>query len=62
MEGHSLSGVSTSLVSVLGKIGKYELVRKLATGEMAEVFLARVRRARGLEKTVDWINDYARRR
>jgi serine/threonine-protein kinase len=36
----------------LAKVGKYELVRKLATGGMAEVFLARFEWARGLEKTV----------
>src|SRR5881394_2831499 len=34
------------------KVGKYELIRKLATGGMAEVFLARFEWARGLEKTV----------
>src|SRR3954465_288167 len=34
------------------KVGKYELVRKLATGGMAEVFLAKFEWARGLEKTV----------
>src|SRR5512140_767411 len=33
-------------------VGKYELVRKLATGGMAEVFLAKFEWARGLEKTV----------
>jgi serine/threonine-protein kinase len=34
------------------KLGKYELVRKLATGGMAEVFLAKARGPRGFEKTV----------
>lgn len=34
------------------KVGKYEFVRKLATGGMAEVFLAKFEWARGLEKTV----------
>src|SRR5436853_5292095 len=34
------------------KVGKYELVRKIATGGMAEVFLAKFEWARGLEKTV----------
>jgi len=36
----------------LAKIGKYELVRKLAAGGMAEVFLAKFEWAYGLEKTV----------
>jgi len=36
----------------LARLGKYELVRKLATGGMAEVFLARFEWALGLEKTV----------
>jgi len=35
----------------VNKVGKYELVRKLATGGMAEVFLARFEWARGLHKT-----------
>jgi len=34
------------------KVGKYELVRKLASGGMAEVFLARWEWAHGLEKMV----------
>jgi serine/threonine protein kinase len=34
------------------RVGKYELIRKLATGGMAEVFLAKFEWARGLEKTV----------
>jgi hypothetical protein len=33
-------------------VGKYQLVRKLATGGMAEVFLAKSRGPRGFEKTV----------
>jgi eukaryotic-like serine/threonine-protein kinase len=33
-------------------VGRYQLVEKLATGGMAEVFLARFEWARGLEKTV----------
>jgi eukaryotic-like serine/threonine-protein kinase len=33
-------------------VGKYELVRKLAIGGMAEVFLAKFEWAKGLEKTV----------
>ena len=36
----------------MAKIGKYELVRKLASGGMAEVFLAKFEWAYGLEKTV----------
>jgi len=36
----------------VARFGKYELIRKLATGGMAEVFLARFEWARGLEKTV----------
>src|SRR6185369_4075558 len=36
----------------MAKVGKYELVRKLAAGGMAEVFLAKFEWARGLEKTV----------
>jgi serine/threonine protein kinase len=36
----------------LAKVGKYELVRKLATGGMAEVFLAKAEWARGVERTV----------
>src|SRR5262245_46574605 len=36
----------------LERVGKYELVRKLARGGMAEVFLARFEWARGLDKTV----------
>jgi len=36
----------------VAKIGKYELVRKLAAGGMAEVFLAKFEWAYGLEKTV----------
>ena len=36
----------------MAKIGKYELVRKLAAGGMAEVFLAKFEWAYGLEKTV----------
>jgi serine/threonine-protein kinase len=36
----------------VARFGKYELVRKLATGGMAEVFLARFEWALGLEKTV----------
>src|SRR6185295_7947464 len=38
--------------SRVAKIGKYELVRKLASGGMAEVFLAKFEWAYGLEKTV----------
>ncbi|HEY8209197.1 MAG TPA: protein kinase [Myxococcaceae bacterium] len=34
------------------RLGKYELVQRLAMGGMAEVFLARFEWARGLEKTV----------
>jgi len=34
------------------RVGKYELVRKLAVGGMAEVFLAKFEWAKGLEKTV----------
>src|SRR5207302_6466607 len=33
-------------------LGKYEIVRKLATGGMAEIYLARVRGAAGFEKLV----------
>jgi len=36
----------------LSKVGKYELIRKLANGGMAEVFLARSEWAGGLKKTV----------
>ena len=36
----------------LARVGKYELVRKIATGGMAEVYLARFEWALGLEKTV----------
>ncbi|HVE85127.1 MAG TPA: serine/threonine-protein kinase, partial [Myxococcales bacterium] len=36
----------------LAKMGKYELVRQLATGGMAEVFLAKTGGALGFEKTV----------
>ncbi|HVE87417.1 MAG TPA: serine/threonine-protein kinase [Myxococcales bacterium] len=36
----------------MAKVGKYELVRKLATGGMAEVFLAKAEWARGVERTV----------
>ncbi|HEY8210133.1 MAG TPA: protein kinase, partial [Myxococcaceae bacterium] len=36
----------------MAKIGKYELVRQLATGGMAEVFLAKTEGALGFEKTV----------
>jgi len=42
----------TSGPPALSRVGKYELVRKLATGGMAEVFLARFEWARGLDKTV----------
>ena len=34
------------------RVGKYELVRKIAVGGMAEVFLAKFEWAKGLEKTV----------
>jgi hypothetical protein len=33
-------------------LGKYEILRKLATGGMAEIYLARVRGAAGFEKLV----------
>ena len=36
----------------MARVGKYELVRKIATGGMAEVYLARFEWALGLEKTV----------
>lgn len=36
----------------LAKVGKYELVRKLATGGMAEVFLAKAEWAMGVERIV----------
>src|SRR5882762_8737189 len=33
-------------------VGKYQLIRKLATGAMAEVYLAKTAGAHGFEKTV----------
>src|SRR3989442_15718550 len=39
-------------VSTLPVVGKYQLVRKLATGGMAEVYLAKSPGAHGFEKTV----------
>ena len=35
----------------MAKIGKYEIVRKLATGGMAEVFLAKAAGALGFERS-----------
>src|SRR5581483_3121251 len=39
-------------VSTLPVVGKYQLIRKLATGGMAEVYLAKTAGAHGFEKTV----------
>jgi serine/threonine-protein kinase len=39
-------------VREVGRIGKYELVTRLATGGMAEIFLARLRGEAGFEKLV----------
>src|SRR5262245_56760735 len=37
---------------MMNKIGKYELIRLLATGGMTEVYLARVEWGRGVDKLV----------
>ena len=42
----------TTLWSVEGKLGKYDLLERLATGGMAELFLARSSAKHGFEKTV----------
>src|SRR5262245_15966844 len=44
--------VSSRAVSSLPVVGKYQLIRKLATGGMAEVYLAKTAGAHGFEKTV----------
>ncbi len=43
---------AVALVSTVPVVGKYQLIRKLATGGMAEVYLAKTAGAHGFEKTV----------